>query len=132
MRLLKEILGYNKLGEVCAHANVAAAASQHPQRAIVKANQQALNAATNCVTKALASRKLKQSQQQLSHTIAKSRQTRRLAIDNSGMSAETRRIFQKLRLDADVLAGAGLLASVAMAPSDDEEDEAGDEKGEDW
>ena len=123
MRLLKDILGYNKLGEVCAHANVAAAASQHPQRAIVKANQQALNAATNCVSKALASRKLKQAQQQLSHTIAKSKQTRRLAIDNSGMSAETRRIFQKLRLGADVLGRAGLLASVAMAPSDDDEDE---------
>jgi len=130
MRLLKEILGYNKLGEVCAHANVAAAASQHPQRAIVKAHQQALSAATNCVTKELASRKLKHSQQQLTKAIAKSRQTRRLAIDNSDMSAATRRIFQKLRLDADVLGSAGLLASVAMAPSDDDDDDDDDEGGE--
>jgi len=132
MRLLKEILGYNKLGEVCAHANVAAAASQHPQRAIVKANQQALNVATNCITKTFANRKLKHSQQQLTQAIAKSKQTRRRAIDNSGMSAETRRIFQKLRLDADVLSRAGLLASVAMAPSDDDEDDGDDGDDAEW
>ena len=135
MQLLKEVLTYNTLREVCAVENEAAAASQHPQRAKVKTNQAAMCAAKNGIAKELLHRKLKHSKRALSVSIAKSKQKRRSAIENHSLNAAARRIFASLQLSAEVLKEVGIFEKITTGTSSDgedgEEDEGGDEGEED-
>ena len=127
MHLLKRILTYNTLRDVCTVASEAAAASQQPQRAKVKHNQVALQAARNPISKDLASRKLVQSKRTLKATVADDKLQKQRAIAERGVDSATRDTFAGLGLSTHTLTKLGIAEGVAMMASDDDDDDDDDD-----
>ncbi len=126
MHLLKRVLTYNTLRDVCTVASEAAAASQQPQRAKVKDNQARVQLAKNAISKDLANRKLSQSKQNLKATVAEDKLQKQRAIAERSMDSATRNIFASLNLPARTLSELGIAAGATMMPSDDDSDDDGE------
>ena len=118
MVLLKEVLQYNALKDVCAVATAAATKAKLPLSAEVKRLKQRQSDHANPWTKAKIGEEIKRAERAQREAAAKAKEVRRHTIDNAPLNDKAYEIFRALELSIDVLDKADLV-DVAFAPSDD-------------
>ena len=121
MALLKEVLQYNALKDVCAGANAAASKAKLPFSAEVKRLEDARDKTPSAVMKGKYTAAIARAKREQKQAAEEAKVVRRKTIDNAALNEGALEIFRTLRLGASVLEEAGLM-EVAFAPSDDDED----------
>ena len=120
MALLKEVLQYNALKDVCAGANAAASKAKLPFSAEVKRLEDARDKTPSAVMKGKYTAAIARAKREQKQAAEEAKVVRRKTIDNAALNEGALEIFRSLRLGASVLEEAGLM-EVAFAPSDDDE-----------
>lgn len=123
LRLLKEVLMYSTLKEVAAEASAAAAAHSAPARAKVKNRQQVATQSTNKLMRERASKQADTAKTELKTQLASSKIIKRDHIRKQPMDPVTRAFFRSLRLSTSVQEAAGIFEDLALASSDDDDED---------
>ena len=118
--LLKEVLQYRTLANVCAEANAAASKARAPFNNRVKELAEKKDNSKTDVMKQLFRRHEKRARAEKEAAAVKVREERRDTIDNAPLCAESIEIFKALNLPISVLDQVGLV-EVVYPPSDDED-----------
>ena len=114
---------YRTLKEVAAEANAAAAAHSAPARAKVKNRQQVATQSTNKLMRQRAAKQADTAKTELKTQLVSSKIIKREHIRKQPMDLATRAVFRSLRLSTSVQRAAGIFEDLALASSDDEDDE---------
>jgi superfamily II DNA/RNA helicase len=120
MELLKEVLQYNALKEVCAEANAAVTKAKKPHSDQVQRLIDSQKNTPSPLMKAKYDEAIKRAKKQQKEATAKAKVERRETIEKAPLNEAARAIFRSLKLRASVLEEAGLM-EVAFAPSDGED-----------
>ncbi len=116
--LLKRILMYASLSEVCAQATAEAAERNQEARRVVQMHKDAASNAKASIIRSRHRQKLPGAQKALKQKKEETRAIKYEQIRNQPMNAETRRIFRALELPLRALALAGLYEDVVEGAPD--------------
>tara|TARA_B100000795_G_scaffold241824_1_gene204770 strand:+ start:710 stop:2455 length:1746 start_codon:yes stop_codon:yes gene_type:complete len=123
MCLLKEVLQYAALGQVCTVASAAAAVVKKPQRDIIKHNKVKHGTATTKVMRQIYNHRENKARMAQPAVNVVARDVKKGIIKSARLPEPVCKIFRELHLPLQILTACNVVEDVLMAPSDDDDEE---------
>ncbi len=122
--LLKRVLMYVKMSQLCADASAASAANNEPARQLVQKRKDGATNAKSVLFRERYKKGVTDAQLKLKRKRQESKEIEHAQIHNLAMDADTKAIFQTLDVPIEALAGAGLFSDVYCDATDDQDGES--------